>query len=240
MSPRARAGRLALFAVVLVAGLAAAAWWGLAYVPGFYVEAGRIDPARRREVARAFVAQGLQLRNDIVNESRWQASFTADEVNAWMAEDLMKLFADLVPPGVRDPRFAFEPDRLTLAFQLDQGPFRSVVWVVARIDVPEPNEVAIRIEKIRAGVLPISPETLVKQLGNHALARGLDLKWEHDGPELVARIRYRANVQRRDISLEHVLLTEGRVILEGRSESPTSQTVLRLPDRKALQSTFNR
>jgi hypothetical protein len=201
-----------------------------------------LDLSREQIEGRAkhFVAQSLQLRNDIANEPRWQASFTADEVNAWLAEDLMKFFADLVPPGVRDPRVAFEPDRLTLAFQLDQGPFRSIISVVARIDVPESNEIAIAIEKIRAGVLPVSPEQLVQQLGNHALSRGVDLRWEHDGPELVARIRYRANVHRRDISLEHVILSDGRVILEGRSDSTTSQTVLRLPDRAALQSTFAR
>src|SRR5206468_2359420 len=81
---------------------------------------------------KRFVAQSLQLRNDICNEPTWMAVFTDQEVNAWLAEDLVTEFADQLPPEVHEPRVMFELDRVTLAFELDQGPVRSVIWVVAR------------------------------------------------------------------------------------------------------------
>ena len=74
-------------------------------------------PRDQREAkAKHFVASSLQLRNDITNERDWQAVFTDGEVNAWLAEDLVTTFADQIPAEVHEPRVAFEPDRITLAF----------------------------------------------------------------------------------------------------------------------------
>ena len=95
-------------------------------------------PAKQREVkAKKFVAQSLQLRNDICNEPTWEAVFTDQEVNAWLAEDLVTHFADQLPPEVNEPRVLFELDRITLAFQLQQRGVQSVITVVARPRVPE-------------------------------------------------------------------------------------------------------
>ena len=58
--------------------------------------------------AKRFVAQSLQLRNDICNEPTWEAVFTDQEVNAWLAEDLVTHFADQLPPEVHEPRVVFE------------------------------------------------------------------------------------------------------------------------------------
>ena len=83
--------------------------------------------------AKKFVAQSLQLRNDICNEPNWEAVFTDQEVNAWLAEDLVTYFADRLPPEVNEPRVLFEPDRIILAFQLRQGAFnRSSRSLLAR------------------------------------------------------------------------------------------------------------
>ncbi len=82
------------------------------------------------------MAQSLQLRNDICNEPSWEAVFTDQEVNAWLAEDLVTHFADQLPPEVYEPRVLFELDRITLAFLLKQGGVQSVITVVARPRVP--------------------------------------------------------------------------------------------------------
>lgn len=210
----------------------------LNYQPAFY-RARRAVPAAQRQVeARSFVAQSLQLRNDILNEPRWEASFSDEEVNAWLAEDLVTHFADQIPPGVHDPRVAFEPDRVTLAFQLDRGAIRSLIWVVLRVEVPEPNRVALTFEKIRAGMVPISADSLLEPIARHARQRGLDVQWDTvDGLPRVL-VGYRPDARRSDVVLERLLILNGQVRLAGRSEKRREIARLVLPGRRALQSTF--
>ena len=79
-------------------------------------------PRDQREVkAKQFVAQSLQLRNDICNEPTWEAVFSDQEVNAWLAEDLVTHFADQIPPRSTSPACSSRLDRVILAFQLDRG-----------------------------------------------------------------------------------------------------------------------
>ncbi len=98
------------------------AWLSLTHQPRFYRAIVQVPRAEQEVKAKRFVAQSMQLRNDISNEPTWEAVFTDQEVNAWLAEDLVTHFADQLPPEVHEPRIVFEADRVTLAFQLDQGP----------------------------------------------------------------------------------------------------------------------
>ncbi len=160
---------VAIVATVLVAapGLA---WLTLTHKPTFYRARMSVPPEERRTEARKFVAQSLQLRNDIANEPNWEAVFSDAEVNAWLAEDLVTYFADQIPPGVHEPRIVFEMDRVTLAFGLDQGGVRSIVWVVARPRVAGPNVLELTLEKVRAGMLPIPPDQVLDRITAHARA----------------------------------------------------------------------
>ncbi len=117
--------------VVLLA-IPAVVWFSLTYQPSYYRAMAHLNRAKRADQAKKFVAQSLQLRNDICNEPTWEAVFTDEEVNAWLAEDLITHFADQLPPEVNEPRLLFELDRITLAFQLHQRGIQSVITVVAR------------------------------------------------------------------------------------------------------------
>src|SRR3954468_24876120 len=178
-----RALVLGALAVAALAGLPVLAWLSLTHEPGFYREMVKAPRSSRGRGAKRLVAQSLQLRNDIVNEATWEAVFRDDEVNDWLAEDLVTYFADQLPPEVHEPRVRFEMDQVTLAFGLDQGPLRSVIWVVARPRVPEPNVLELTLEKIRAGMLPVPPEQVLDRITAHARARGLDVSWRRDGEE---------------------------------------------------------
>jgi hypothetical protein len=217
----------------------AVVWVGLTHPPGFYRRMAAVPPERRRAEAKRFLQQSLQLANDIHNEARWEAAFTDEEVNAWLAEDLVTHFADQIPAGVHEPRVAFEADRVTLAFQLDRGPIRSVVWVVARVRVPEGNLVALTLEKIRAGVVPIPTEEITDRIDRHARRHGLDIRWEKDGDRPVALIRYAPAPGRHDIVLERLRIEDGRLLLGGRSRRSAGAVAgPTLPSRRVLQWTF--
>jgi hypothetical protein len=239
-----RAKRRWIVGLVLVLGLlgsgAGGLWWALGYQPDFYRERVQISPARRHAEAQLFEARSLQLRNDIANEARWEAVFTDEQVNAWLAEDLVTSLADLIPPGVGDPRIVFQPDRVTLAFRYEDGPIRSVVWAVVRIALARDNELTLTLEGVRAGALPVPHDRLLRRFTEHAHARGLDLRWERDGDLPMALIRYTPSPKRRDLVLETLQVADGWIRLAGRSAPARVAVAPRLPTRHVLQSTFPR
>ncbi len=235
-------------------------WISLTHQPGFYRAAVRLPRAQRTVEAKHFVAQSLQLRNDICNEPAWEAVFTDQEVNAWLAEDLVTHFADQLPPEVHEPRIVLELDRVTLAFQLDQGPVPTLIWVVARPHVPEGNVLELTLEKIRAGVLPVPADRILDRITAHAREHGIDVSWKRgDEGFPVVTVRYRHesggagdeagtgagaggdDEPPDDVRLEQVQIQPGQIRLAGRSKTPRDVArTPRLPSRKVLQLRFPR
>lgn len=235
--------RLAIAAALAlpVLGVPIGVYCALTYEPSFYRDQASMPPRRRQAEADRFVAQSLQLRNDIANEEQWEAVFTDDEVNAWLVSELVAHLGDRLPPSVRDPVIAFDLDRVTFAFKVDRGPFRTLVWVVARARVAADHSVALRLDKIRAGAMPIAADELVGPITTHARALGLDIRWEEEEGQPVAFIGYSPTPGRRDVVLERLQLVEGQIYISGRSRPSAGRvTGLSLPSRQVLRSTFPR
>jgi hypothetical protein len=230
-----------LLALAAVVSIPAGVWLSLTYEPSFYRAMVLQSREEREGKARKFVAQSLQLRNDICNEPNWEAVFTDQEVNAWLAEDLVTHFADQLPPEVNEPRVLFELDRVILAFQLRQGAVESVITVVARPRVPEGNTIELTLEKIRAGILPVPADQVLDRIIEYARCHGIDVeRTRRDGYPVVV-MRYTPNIQREDVRLEELQIRAGQIRLAGRSDR-TKGAFIRptLPSRKVLQSKFPR
>jgi len=225
---------------VLIA-LPVAGWLALTHQPSYYRRMIQLPRAQREVKAKQFVAQSLQLRNDIVNEPTWEAVFSDQEVNAWLAEDLVTHFADQLPPEVHDPRVLFETDRVILAFQLNKGGVQSVITVVARPRVPAENTVELTLEKIRAGLLPVPADNVLDRIMEHARLRGLNVQWQRREGYPVVVLQYTPNLAREDILLEELEIRSGQIRLAGRSDRTKGAfTLPKLPSRRVLQSTFPR
>src|SRR5271166_725348 len=195
-----------------------AIWFSLTYQPSYYRAMVRLPHEQREIKAKHFVAQSLQLRNDICNEPSWEAVFSDQEVNAWLAEDLVTHFADQLPPEIHDPRVLFEMNRVILAFQLRQRGIQSVITVVARPRVPEGNTVELTLEKIRAGILPVPADNFLDRIVDYARYHGVDVEWSRKDGYPVVVIRYTPNLEREDVQLEQVQICSGQIRLAGRSD----------------------
>jgi hypothetical protein len=228
-------------AVALILIAPAAVWLLLTHKPTFYRALTNVPREQLEAKAKHFVASSLQLRNDISNERDWQAVFTDQEVNAWLAEDLVTHFADQIPPEVHEPRIAFGAERITLAFQLDRGPIRTVISVVAQARVPEDNVLALTLEKIRAGVIPISADRLIDPITQQARDHGLDVKWTRENDMPVVRIHFNPDQGRSDVVLERLSIRQGQIRLSGRSNRLHGSLVKPvLPNSRMLQLSFPR
>lgn len=230
-------------ALFVLAALPPLAYLGLTYKPHVYrrVRNAELPLQQRQARAKHFVSQGLQLRNDIENEPRWEARFSDEEVNAWVAEELLATFAEQVPPEVHDPRVLFEDGKATIVFELKRGLIRTVITVVCRARVPQDNVLALTLEKINAGILPFPAEQLTEPITQHAKANGLDITWGKDGRAPVAYLRYTTDPERADVVLEKVQFIDGELLMSGRSNKKGGRVASpKLPGRDLLQSRFPR
>lgn len=232
---------VALGCVAVLATGAFVVWSGLNYQPEFYAQDTAIPAHMRQDRAEKFLSQSLQLRNDIANEARWEAAFTDEEVNAWLAKDLVESFADQLPAGVSEPRVRFETDRVTVAFRYRDGLLNSIFWAVIQISVPRDNELRLTIEKIQAGAFPIPIDEFLERMTQHARSRGLEIQWGEEDGLRVATVHYTTAANRRDVVLERVHLSPGLLRLSGRSDKNVKVAVApRLPGRESIQSRFSK
>jgi hypothetical protein len=223
----------------VLAAIPAGVWFCLTYQPSYYRAMVSLSREQRAGRAKKFVAQSLQLRNDICNEPTWEAVFTDQEVNAWLAEDLVTYFADQLPPEVKEPRVLFELDRITFAFQLRQGGVQSVITVVARPRVPGGNTVELTLEKIRAGILPVPADNILDRIVEHARYHGVDVEWARKDGYPVVLMRYTPHIDREDVQLEELWIRKHQIRLAGRSDRAKGAFERpKLPSRQVLQSKF--
>ena len=145
------AGGLAVLTVLVLLGL----YWAVRYEPAFYREALEIDPPVLEKASDHMLQQTAALESAVRKKGRWEALFTAEQINGWLAVDRAKNHPDLMPPTWRDPRVAIDSKQVTIACRYQGAWLSSVLSLTVEPYVPEPNVLAVRIVRARAGLLPV-------------------------------------------------------------------------------------
>ncbi len=96
-------------------------WFSLTYQPSYYRDMVLLLENSGRGKPRSLWRKAFSFAMISATSRAGRPSSTDQEVNAWLAEDLVTHFADQLPPEVHEPRVLFELDRITLAFLLKQG-----------------------------------------------------------------------------------------------------------------------
>lgn len=176
----------AITAVVLFvigALLVGGAAWSLKYQPTFYQRAlaQSVSPEVRRQQAKEFVQTTLQLVDEIKHEDRWSHEFSEDAVNGWLAEELPVKYAGWLPQEVAAPRVKFEKDSVLLAFQGRQGIWRGVVSARVRPWVAGPNQLALEIQSLRIGLVPVPVDEVLGEFVRNMNRAGWHMQWKNSG-----------------------------------------------------------
>ena len=103
------------------------AYWAARRVPAFYQQVLQAEPAALKKNSDQLLENAAALASSVHNEQRWQALFTAEQINGWLAVDVVKNFPELLPKGVADPRIAIHPDRVALAGRYLDGPVETEI-----------------------------------------------------------------------------------------------------------------
>lgn len=162
-------GGATLACVVAVGGLL------VRHEPAFYrsrAPAAALDgepPPGQATLGRRLVTKLSALHADFVRPGPWGVAVTEAEINAWLATDLPRNHARLLPAGVSDPRVAIGPQRLRVGVRVGGPSLGSVAAVEVEVVLRSANQIGIVVVDARLGRLPLPRGPVT-----HAIARRID------------------------------------------------------------------
>lgn len=209
-------------AAVLVLSLALVANWAAKHEPRFYQEALRVEAAFQAEAGDELEQGVLQLHNDTRQPGRWEAVFTDEQINGWLASDMPEKFPDVLPGGLAEPRAAIDGDVARVACRYEQGRVKTVISLALEVGLTqETNTLAVRICAVRAGALPVPLEHFLDQITAAAHNGNIPLRWSQTDGDPVALVTIpgrHEDYAHYGIYLETIELRDGEVYLAGRTE----------------------
>jgi hypothetical protein len=189
------------------------------HVPEFYAQAITVDPRAQVQASQEMGARVTTLYNDARRKGEWQAMFSAEQINGWLAVDLVEKHGDALPAEISDPRVEITPDTVTLALQYDDGGIATVFSLGVDVFISQENEVAFRVRRARAGALPLPLGDILDRVSTAATELELPLRWtEIDGDPVAVLTIAPADSESDDLLiLEKIELRAGEIYLSGRT-----------------------
>jgi len=189
----------------------------------WYEEARKTQPAAAAEAGREMEKRVLALATDVKRpDDRWEAIFSDQQINGWLAVDLVEKYPDLLPPKLKDPRVAISPGGAKIGCRYESSRMHAVVHMAADVYLTdEPNVVAVHIRKARAGAVPLPLQRVLDQVTKIARNKRIPIRWvEQDGaPVALITMPERHEEIEGVLRLETLQLDEGEVYVSGRTLS---------------------
>ena len=186
-------------------------------VPEFYHEAISSNPERQVKSRDQFVAQATALASDVRQAGRWQSLFTAEQINSWLSLELASNYPDLLPEEMRDPRISFRENEATIACRYESGGMAAVLSLTIDAYLHEPNVLALRIRRARAGALPVPLAQVLDGMTQAARELKLRLEWRKIQGDPVALIDFgsRGDESFEGLNLQTIELRDGELFVAG-------------------------
>lgn len=225
--------RLTIFTSLLLVIGGGSAWWLVRQthqVPDFYTRVTQQLPAVTAEASRRLQEDVKQLQSDAAKVGSWHAEFSDDEINAWLVEELPKKFPRLLARGASDPRVVIEDDRILAAVRYKDRRIDTVVSCELQVALTEqPNMLALKVTKLKAGSLPLPLSKFLKGISKEAATGDIDVQWDLNEAGPIALVTLPSEHPRYVISpvtVESVELMDGRLTLAGHT-GPLAKKVFR-------------
>jgi hypothetical protein len=216
---RKRIGFIALVLVLVLCAVGGGLFWALFQVPDFYAQAmaEKIDPATRKAESKRFTQRTLQLVDDIKHNEKWAEEFTQLQVNSWFAEELDGQYKDLLPDGASDPRMVIRQNAVLVGFRYSHNGWSGVVSFEVKPWVPEPNQLALEIRAIKAGLIPIPLDEVLKQIAGQFETRGWNVTWRQSNGNDVMIVNFGSSEKKKSV-LERIELLKGKLRVFGKGK----------------------
>ncbi len=213
---------------LLLVGLIVACFAYWAYrqtlaVPDFYQRARAAVPADPQKVSRQLEQQVERLQEDVQREGGWRAEFTDEQINAWLVSVLPGEYPRLLPKGVDDPRVVIETNKILAAARYKNKHIDTIVSFELKIELTEqPNVLAVRMENLRAGALPLPISRFATGISREAAKSDIEVLWDKesltDSPvALVTVPSDHKSYVHTPVIIESVGLNDGVLSMSGRT-----------------------
>ena len=186
--------------------------------PAFYRRAMEIEPAVLEKASDRMLQQATALASAVKHEGHWEALFTAEQINGWLAVDMAQNHPTALPPMLHDPRVAITPREITIACRFEQGGVDTVLSLTVEPYVSEPNVVALRIIAVRAGLVPAPLGGLLERLKDAGRGMPFRLSWLHADGDPVAVLSFPAGDDR-PMRIETLRLGDGEIYIAGTTQA---------------------
>lgn len=203
--------------VLLLAGGGFLLWRAAEQVPEFYRDALEVEPVRQKKASDEMLQQTTALASDVRKEGHWEALFTTEQINGWLAVDLLENHPRALPRGISDPRVAIDPSQLTLACRVRRKSFDGVVTLAVDAYLAEPNVVALRIRSVRTGLIPLPMDRILDRVTEAARRFKLKLQWRQVEGDPVALVSIPPPRDENDkaVHVEAIQLGENEIYVSG-------------------------
>jgi len=189
--------------------------------PAVYARSSQPEGEERKILSGQFNSEFVHLADGIHNKPTWDATFTEKSINSYFEEDFVRTgVAKSLPEGMSAPRVAIEPDKLRLAFRYNFGPWNTIISIDMRLWLAtkrEPNVIALELQSLHAGSLPIAAQSLLEQISETARQNGIEVIWYRYHGNPVALLRFQANEPHPTIQFLNLKLESGQLVITGRS-----------------------
>ncbi|MGW8256977.1 MAG: hypothetical protein ACWGMZ_05795 [Thermoguttaceae bacterium] len=208
-------GGLIVFLAVCCAGL----WLALRYEPRFYREALNLEESEREKASQEFLQRVAGLISDVKQSGRWQFRITAEQINGWLAVDMLKNHPQTLPSDFHDPRVDIDSDRILFCCRYKKGLISTVLNLSVKPYVPQKNAMALRIVGVMAGLVPLPMGKLLNTISQTAKQAGWRLHWRQSSGDPVALIYTSApnNKDNSPVKLISLRLGENELYISGDS-----------------------
>ncbi|MDR2346463.1 MAG: hypothetical protein LBE18_10380 [Planctomycetaceae bacterium] len=135
--------------------------------PEFYREAKSV-PIEVQQTRNAAVVDKIRtLNNDFQSRRKnWSSTFSAEEINAYLAVEATKPGANLLPPDLQEPRIVFIAGSVGIACRVQQRGLTAILNLSLGASMPEPNKLVFRMRNSQAGALPLSKDYIAQTIAN--------------------------------------------------------------------------
>jgi hypothetical protein len=233
VTKRLRIPLFLLATLLLVAGVAAiVAYRSVRQVPEFYLAAIEQDEAVQAEANDECLRQAAALASDVQRPGYWQADFSVEQINGWLAVDLEKNYPHALPEELENPRVDVHQRETTLAFGYRQGEATTIVSIKFDLYLNSPNVVAVRVRGVRAGLLPVPLSSVLEGISTAARNFDLELEWRqsHGDPVALIKLPPSFDEEENEMQLDSIEFGEGTVHVAGRTVPAGQQELARAPD----------
>jgi len=213
-----------------ILGVFAAVGWAAGVSPAFYRDrvAVAVTPGTE-QAARRLVTKLSALQAAANQSGSWETAISEAEINGWLAFDLPRNHALLLPANLAAPRVALATDRVQAAARRQLGPLSGIVSLEIEVRLRSPGVVECAVADARLGVIPLPRGPWLHWLAARLTPLGLPTEFRRGASTSVLAIVIPA-VGPRPVVVDALAIDAGELLLAGRTGEVRGGAADRRPD----------